>query len=300
MRDASTNFKNQLETDTTTLARLWRVTPIGRTTLYYTDHDKDITYDGHAYTATDSFAASAIENKAGTGQANFEITVLLADVITKAEVEKGIYGGASVEVDAIFYDHVDYGVMPLATGQIVDVSVPFKSQAIFSCSGFATTSLHYLTETYSPTCRAEFCDERCGLDEADFTATFEVTAVTSTMRFEATGQETGAGRYNLGYITWTSGANIGKKSDVQASADDTIRLLIRPPFPIEVGDEGTIVAGCDKTIATCRVFDNAVNFRGEPFVPGTDFVKSPKKKVPTGDAAVTPPEIGDGFFVIKT
>lgn len=300
MRDASTEFKAQLNTDTTTLCRLWRVTPIGRTTLYYTDHDRDVTYDGDTYAATDSFNASAIENRTGTGQTNFEITVLLSGDISKPDVEKGIYGGAQVEVDAIFYDHTDYGVMALATGKIVDASVPYKSQAVFSCAGFATTSARYLTEQYSPTCRAEFCDARCGLDEEDYTLPFEVTVVTSVMRFQATGQEGGAGVYNLGYIRWTSGANIGRKSDVQSSSDDSIRLLIRPPFPIEVGDEGEIVVGCDKTITTCRLFDNAINFRGEPFVPGDDFVKSPKKKVPTGDAAVAPPAIPQGHWVVKS
>jgi uncharacterized phage protein (TIGR02218 family) len=38
-----------------------------------------------------------------------------------------------------------------------------------------------------------------------------------------------------------------------------------------VGDIFTIIAGCDKTLAICRdKFDNIINFRGDPFVPGTD------------------------------
>jgi hypothetical protein len=33
------------------------------------------------------------------------------------------------------------------------------------------------------------------------------------------------------------------------------------------------VAGCDKELDTCIArFNNAVNFRGEPFVPGTDKI----------------------------
>ena len=32
-----------------------------------------------------------------------------------------------------------------------------------------------------------------------------------------------------------------------------------------------LLAGCDKSLATCRDrFDNLVNFRGEPYVPGLD------------------------------
>ena len=37
------------------------------------------------------------------------------------------------------------------------------------------------------------------------------------------------------------------------------------------GDTYNAIAGCDKTIGTCASrFSNAVNFRGEPYVPGMD------------------------------
>jgi uncharacterized phage protein (TIGR02218 family) len=46
---------------------------------------------------------------------------------------------------------------------------------------------------------------------------------------------------------------------------------------ITIGDTGTAVAGCDKTLATCRdTFDNVMNFRGFPHVPGNDRLFQPK------------------------
>ena len=42
-----------------------------------------------------------------------------------------------------------------------------------------------------------------------------------------------------------------------------------------MGDTFIVTAGCDKRFATCRDrFDNAVNFRGFPHIPGNDFVVS--------------------------
>ncbi len=39
------------------------------------------------------------------------------------------------------------------------------------------------------------------------------------------------------------------------------------------GDGGTAVAGCRKTLATCKSkFGNVVNFRGFPHIPGVDVV----------------------------
>jgi len=40
-----------------------------------------------------------------------------------------------------------------------------------------------------------------------------------------------------------------------------------------VGDTFGVTAGCDRRFATCQAkFDNAVNFRGFPHIPGSDYV----------------------------
>jgi uncharacterized phage protein (TIGR02218 family) len=44
---------------------------------------------------------------------------------------------------------------------------------------------------------------------------------------------------------------------------------------VAVGDAFTVSAGCDKQFSTCRTkFDNALNFRGFPYMPGNDAVVS--------------------------
>jgi uncharacterized phage protein (TIGR02218 family) len=44
-------------------------------------------------------------------------------------------------------------------------------------------------------------------------------------------------------------------------------------LPIAPGDTFAVTAGCDKRFATCRDrFDNVLNFRGFPHIPGNDFV----------------------------
>jgi uncharacterized phage protein (TIGR02218 family) len=45
------------------------------------------------------------------------------------------------------------------------------------------------------------------------------------------------------------------------------------PEPIASGDTLTVAAGCDKRFVTCRArFNNVINFRGFPQIPGNDFV----------------------------
>jgi uncharacterized phage protein (TIGR02218 family) len=48
-------------------------------------------------------------------------------------------------------------------------------------------------------------------------------------------------------------------------------LFLPMPNTIALGDSFTVSAGCDKQFDTCiSRFSNAINFRGEPHVPGTD------------------------------
>ena len=55
----------------------------------------------------------------------------------------------------------------------------------------------------------------------------------------------------------------------------TFELWQAMPEPIAAGDSFTVTAGCDKRFETCHDrFNNVVNFRGFPHIPGNDFVIS--------------------------
>ena len=81
--------------------------------------------------------------------------------------------------------------------------------------------------------------------------------------------------YNGGLLKWTSGLNQGLSMEVKAldTVGKEIKLFLPMPFTITEHDQFEILPGCDKVIRTCRdVFDNMINFRGEPHVPGQDFL----------------------------
>jgi uncharacterized phage protein (TIGR02218 family) len=59
----------------------------------------------------------------------------------------------------------------------------------------------------------------------------------------------------------------------RAGPDVTLDLWQAMPQPIATGDTFTVTAGCDKRFDTCHDrFNNVVNFRGFPHIPGNDFV----------------------------
>src|SRR3546814_1703275 len=88
---------------------------------------------------------------------------------------------------------------------------------------------------------------------------------------------------NGGVVIWEVGNNSGTGMEVRDfTADDgvtieqDIELFLDLHFDIQVGDTGYIYRGCFKRVLEdCRdIFDNVDNFRGEPYIPGQDFLFS--------------------------
>jgi uncharacterized phage protein (TIGR02218 family) len=76
-----------------------------------------------------------------------------------------------------------------------------------------------------------------------------------------------------GLVRWFAGANCGLESAVAQGDGMTVTLRAAPAFVVEAGVLVELVEGCDKSLATCAGrFGNAVNFRGEPHLPGIDLL----------------------------
>jgi hypothetical protein len=81
------------------------------------------------------------------------------------------------------------------------------------------------------------------------------------------------GFFAYGYVKFTSGQNAGYSVEVAGFSPGSVRTAMPLPYPIAVGDTFTIVAGCDRTLGTCvGRFNNIINFRGEPYIPGVDVI----------------------------
>lgn len=85
---------------------------------------------------------------------------------------------------------------------------------------------------------------------------------------------------NNGAVVFETGNNAGVSMEIRDfTADDgvtieqVIELYLDLPFDIVVGDTLRAYPGCDKRLTTCvNKFDNIVNMRAEPYVPGEDSI----------------------------
>lgn len=107
-----------------------------------------------------------------------------------------------------------------------------------------------------------------------FLATVE--SVTNRRNFTVTGNGLSSKEdqwFKWGVCKFLTGANADRAIEIAqwTQATRTTKTLFPLPVQPEVGDLCVISVGCNKSIKICKEkFDNILNFRGEPFVPGTD------------------------------
>lgn len=82
--------------------------------------------------------------------------------------------------------------------------------------------------------------------------------------------------FNFGGLTFETGNNAGVTLQVKNYVDtgDNVELLFATPFDIVSTDALRLYPGCDLRKTTCITkFDNILNYRGFPFIPGPDFLQ---------------------------
>lgn len=270
-----TALANDLAAGVSTLCRLWRLKPKTKDTMRFTDHDYDVILPEGRFKSSRSLEASAINNVVNSLATNLEVTAALGEDITYLDVLRKVYQGASVEIVLVNYEALGHGEMVLFSGVVGATMCPSKLQAVFSCRSGNELANKPLTERFTPGCRADFGDSRCGFNLDTVRANMTVTSVTASGTGPTaffTQLTNPNNHWNGGKIQWLTGPNAGAVQEVAVSqANGLVRLFLPPPHAPLVGNTAYIWRGCPKTVDACRAYGNILNYRGEPYVPGDDF-----------------------------
>ncbi len=254
------------------LATCWKLTRRDGEVMGFTDHDADVELEGVRYVAASGFSPTAMEASAQLNVDNMELEGMLqAEVIDEADVLAGRYDYAEIEVFQVNYADLAMGRMLLRTGWLGEVRVD-NGQFVAELRGLTQPLGNQIGALYAPACRARFGDARCGLNESAWTVSGTVDATQDRARFADASRAEAAGHFTAGLVRFVSGANAGHAMEVKEfAAGGQFSLALAMPYAIAAGDAYEAVAGCDKNFRTCvSRFNNAVNFRGEPHVPGLD------------------------------
>lgn len=286
-------FKTQLSSQVTTHATLWKITRTDGVILSFTNHIEDITYNNVLYKHNDAVDISSIATKSDLSVDNMDLLGFLRDTgVTEEDIFADLYDGALVEILMVDYNDLSKGHLVLKTGYIGEIK---KTKNIFTAEvrGLTQKLEQNFGNVYSPTCRARFCDEKCKINPTGTVTisgqTYNLTvngtitqALNNRLLFDNSRTEPVA-FFNYGFIQFTSGRNKGYKMEVKNFENTKILLFLPMAKAIKIGDTYTMQAGCDKYFATCcGKFNNAINFRGEPHLPGRDKVYETSKSITSG------------------
>lgn len=258
----------------TSYVMCWKITPRSPGTVVgFTEHVEDIFFEGLNYSARSGFSPSALRNTNDLAVDNFDVTFMLEfDGTAEAELIGGYYDYAKVEVFLVNYADLSMGKIQLARGTLGEITIG-RGQAKTEIRGLAQELQQDVLELTSPTCRADLGDSRCKVNLASFTVTGTITSVTNNKIFADSGRVEGSGFFNAGLLIWTSGENAQLKMEVKNFNATQFELHTAMPYAVQVGDTYQVYRGCDKSFSTCKnAFNNVVNFRGEPHLPGIDQV----------------------------
>ena len=80
MRQLPAALQSALDSGTTTLCWCWKLTTRDGAVLGFTDHDRDLDFDGVTYRATTGFTASDMQSSLGLNVDNLEVAGALSSL----------------------------------------------------------------------------------------------------------------------------------------------------------------------------------------------------------------------------
>ena len=268
-----------LATGATGVARCWKLTRRDGVCYGFTDHDVDLNFDDVLFKAESGLTATALSQTTGLSVDNTEALGALSDAaITEADVEAGRFDGAEVEAWLVKWDDPSARVLQFR-GSIGELS---RQNGAFSAElrGLAEAMNQPRGRIYQKPCAAILGDGKCGvdLDTPVFSAERAVEEVQENRIFRWSGFDDFAPRWlEKGRFRVLDGAAEGLvgviKNDRFLDGVREVELWEPLRAPIATGDRVRVEAGCDKRPETCRLkFNNFLNFRGFPDIPGEDWL----------------------------
>lgn len=288
MKTLTPAMEAALSAESSRLCYCWKIARTDGTTVGFTEHDADLTFDTVTYLSADGIQATTIVQSLGLAVDNLNLEgAISSSSLNEDDLDNGLYDDAEVTLYLVDWSDVTTH-MVLARGSVGEVK---RFETAFSTE--FRSMAHRLNQKtgrlYQRYCDASLGDTRCAKDVTSTTFTLSSGAVAAADN--RTLSVTGADGYNDGWfdrgvLTVLTGAASGSILEIKQHSRTTIELWLPPPTAIAITDTVKLVAGCNKSYEQCKTkFSNGAQFRGCPHIPGNDiltFVAAPGQDVYDG------------------
>lgn len=196
----------------------------------------------------------------------------------------GIYEANGIEIDTDLID-AKFSINLFSNGELHNL-------VIYSCNEFTRGDLDFLIRLesqihkynkqaaliFSKTCRAHLGDNKCKINLEELSEYHEIAKIEGRkINLKEVQKGEGFGLRKSGYFTGgklifildqQGGSTFSEKYFIVSHNINQIILSKKTSLEYQSASIAKILPGCDKKFITCcKKFDNALNFRGEPFVP---------------------------------
>ena len=268
-----------LATGHTTIARAWALSRRDGLVLGFTDHDRDLSFDGLIFEAGAGLTARALEQMTGLAVDNSEAVGALRDAgLTEADILAGRYDGAGLRIWEVNWADVSQRRLAFrgSLGEVTREGGTFRAEL----RGLSEPLGQPGGRVYHASCAAVLGDGRCRFDLSTpgYFAEVPLVATQDNQRLHLAPIETiSAGWLAHGRVIVQSGQAEGLvgmiRTDRMREGLREITLWESLRAALAPGDMLRLEAGCDKQAETCRMkFDNMLNYQGFPHIPGEDWL----------------------------
>ena len=270
---------DHLGTGATTVARCWRVRRRDGVVMGFTDHDRDLVFEGTLFRAGAGLSARAVSQTTGLSVDNTEAAGALSDAaISEADLLAGRFDGAEVEAWLVNWTDPAQRMMQFrgSMGEVVQAGGAFQAEL----RGLTELLNQPQGRVFQRGCAAILGDAQCRVDLSlpGYHAVRALEGVEAGRVFAWSDFLGFDDRwFERGRLVVETGAAAGLvavvKSDRLTGRARRVELWEAIRAPLRPGDVVRLEAGCDKRAETCRLkFANLLNFRGFPHLPGEDWL----------------------------
>lgn len=158
------------------------------------------------------------------------------------------------------------------------------AQAKLSCEPITVSLARIgLRRVYQVNCPHVLYGDGCGLNKDDLENSTTVSAL-SGLNLSCLGLDP-AFSFAGGFVVWENDDGVFERRFIESATTSTagspevttwVLTLLNPFVGLSVSDPILVYPGCDHTLTTCdEVFDNAVNYGGQPYFPEKNPFEGP-------------------------
>jgi len=254
--------------EVTSLTFCWTVERRDGAGIALTSHDRNVRVGDVQCSTAPGLMPNAVQDGSLDQPLAELVCSLDSNALSAVDLQSGRWDGARASLVAADWERGET-FTELCQGEIGEVIVD-GDQFTVDFQGAGRHLSRSICPATSPECRATLGDKACRVDLSGRRIRARVVSASGT---RITFDQALGNRFVLGSLRWLSGPNCGLQAQVVQAESAEAQLRQAPAFAVRVGDLAILGEGCDRRLQTCRDrFNNVVNFRGEPHLPGADFL----------------------------